>query len=258
MGSQNLADLAQRVRFYAEVRVWMAKFDAAERVARGEPVPEEVARLLRQLAAEATGSDEVIDIYAAADIAAPDFNQLSPQALARAQQSANPHLAIEALRDAILAEAGRASGASLVRQRSFSARLGDVMLRYTNSQLTAAEVLIELWELAKEISVEAQRGRQFDPPLAADELATYDAIADNASALDVLGQDVLADIARQLVALMRADVRTDWTVREDVRAALRAKIKRLLRKHKYPPDAAENAVKQVIDQMELLAPGGMA
>lgn len=258
VGSQNLADLAQRVRFYAEVRVWMAKFDAAERVARGEPVPEEVARLLRQLAAEATGSDEVIDIYAAADIAAPDFNQLSPQALARAQQSANPHLAIEALRDAILAEAGRASGASLVRQRSFSDRLGEVMLRYTNSQLTAAEVLIELWELAKEISVEAQRGQRFDPPLAADELATYDAIADNASALDVLGQDVLADIARQLVALMRADVRTDWTVREDVRAALRAKIKRLLRKYKYPPDAAENAVKQVIDQMELLAPGGAA
>jgi type I restriction enzyme R subunit len=214
-----------------------------------------VARLLRQLAAEATGSDEVIDIYAAADIAAPDFGALTPAMLAQAQQSSNPHLAIEALRDAILAEAARASGASLVRQRAFSERLGEVMLRYTNSQLTAAEVLIELYEMAKEIAAEASRGEQFTPPLGRDELATYDAIADNESALDVLGQDVLADIARQLVSMMRADARTDWTVREDVRAALRAKIRRLLRKYKYPPDQAEGAVKQVIEQMEILAPG---
>lgn len=129
------------------------------------------------------------------------------------------------------------------------------MLRYTNSQLSAAEVLMELFELAKDIAAEAKRGETFDPPLRHDELATYDAIADNASALDVLGQDVLADIARQLVAMMRADVKTDWTVRDDVRASLRAKIRRLLRKYKYPPDQAEGAVRQVIEQMELLAPG---
>lgn len=254
-GADNLGDLRDEVRFYEEVRVWMAKYDAAERMARGEPVPEEVARLLRQLAAEATGSDEVVDIYSAAEIAPPNFNDLTPAALAQAQRSSNPHLAIEALRDAIMAEAARSAGASLVRQRAFSERLSDVMLRYTNSQLTAADVLLELWELAKDISAEAKRGEQFDPPLRRDELATYDAIADNASALDVLGQDVLADIARQLVAMMRADVKTDWTVRDDVRAALRAKIRRLLRKYKYPPDQADGAVKQVIEQMELLAPG---
>ncbi|MGC3993494.1 MAG: type I restriction endonuclease subunit R [Propionicimonas sp.] len=254
-GYDTLADVRDEVRFYEEVRVWMAKFDAAEREARGEPVPEEVARLLRQLAYEATGSDEVVDIYAAAEIAPPDFNQLTPAVLTQAQKSANPHLAIEALRDAILAEAARSAGASLVRQRAFSERLSDVMLRYTNSQLTAAEVLIELFEMARDVAAEAKRGEQFHPPLGRDELATYDAIADNASALDVLGQDVLADIARQLVTMMRADVKTDWTVRDDVRASLRAKIRRLLRKYKYPPDAAEGAVKQVIEQMELLAPG---
>ncbi len=254
-GYENLADVRDEVRFYAEVRVWMAKYDAAEREARGEPVPEEIARLLRQLAAEATGSDEVVDIYAAAEIAPPDFNALTPALLAQAQRSAHPHLAIEALRDAILAEVARASGASLVRQRAFSERLSEVMLRYTNSQLTAAQVLIELFEMAKDVAAEAKRGESFDPPLGADELATYDAIADNESAMDVLGQDVLADMARQLVAMMRADVKTDWTVRDDVRAALRAKIRRLLRKYKYPPDQAEGAVKQVIEQMELLAPG---
>jgi type I restriction enzyme R subunit len=254
-GADTLADLRDEVRFYEEVRVWMAKYDAAERIARGEPVPDEIVRLLRQLAYQATGSDEVVDIYAAAEIAPPNFNDLTPAALAQAQRSANPHLAIEALRDAILAEAARSAGASLVRQRVFSERLGEVMLRYTNSQLTAADVLLRLWELAQDISAEAARGQQFHPPLGRDELATYDAIADNASALDVLGQDVLADIARQLVALMRADVKTDWTVRDDVRAALRAKIRRLLRKYRYPPDRAEGAVRQVIEQMELLAPG---
>ncbi len=254
-GYETLSDVRDEVRFYEEVRVWMAKYDAAEREARGEPVPEEITRLLRQLAYEATGSDEVVDIYAAAEITPPDFNQLTPAVLAEAQQSANPHLAIEALRDAILAEASRATGASIVRQRAFSERLTDVMLRYTNSQLTAADVLLELFEMAKDIAAEAKRGEQFHPPLGQDELATYDAIADNASALDVLGQDVLAEIARQLVAMMRADVKTDWTVRDDVRASLRAKIRRLLRKYKYPPDQAEGAVKQVIEQMELLAPG---
>ncbi len=254
-GYENLADVRDEVRFYEEVRVWMAKYDAAEREARGEPIPEEVARLLRQLAAQATGSDEVVDIYAAAEISPPNFDDLAPAMLSQAQRSSNPHLAIEALRDAILAEAARATGASLVRQRAFSERLSAVMLRYTNSQLTAAEVLMELFAMAKEIAAEAKRGEQFDPPLGRDELATYDAIADNASAMDVLGQNVLADIARQLVTMMRADVRTDWTVRDDVRASLRAKIRRLLRKYKYPPDQAEGAVKLVIEQMELLAPG---
>ena len=256
-GYENLADLRDEVRFYEEVRVWMAKFDAYERESRGEPVPEEVTRLLRQLAYEATGSDEVVDIYAAAEITPPNFNDLTPAMLEQAQRSSNPHLAIEALRNAILAEAAHAAGSSLVRQRAFSERLGAVMLRYTNSQLTAAEVLLELFEMAKDVAAEAKRGESFDPPLRSDELATYDAIADNDSALQVLGQDVLAEIARQLVALMRADVKTDWTVRDDVRASLRAKIRRLLRKHKYPPDQAEGAVKQVIEQMELLAPGSV-
>ena len=257
-GYENLSDVRDEVRFYEEVRVWMAKYDAAEREARGEPVPEEIARLLRQLAADATGSDEVIDIYAAAEIAQPDFSDLTPATLAQVQKSTNPHLAIEALRDAILAEAVRSAGVSLVRQRAFSERLTAVMLRYTNSQLTAAEVLIELFELAKDVAAEARRGEAFDPPLGRDELATFDAIADNQSAIDVLGQEVLADMARQLVAMMRADMKTDWTVRDDVRAALRAKIRRLLRKYRYPPDQAEGAVKQVIDQMELLAPGATA
>ena len=101
---------------------------------------------------------------------------------------------------------------------------------------------------------EAKRGEQFDPPLEEDELTFYDLIAQNESADDVLGDGVLAQIARELVDTMRKDVRTDWTVREDVKARLRANVKRLLRKYKYPPDRAPEAVLQVMAQMEAVAP----
>lgn len=127
------------------------------------------------------------------------------------------------------------------------------MNRYTNQQLTSAEV-IELVELAKEVAAEASRGSHFTPPLSSDELAYHDAVATNESALDVQGEAVLAQIARELVAVMRRDVRTDWTVRDDVRAKLRSSIKRLLVKYKYPPDKQPEAIKQVMDQMESLAP----
>ena len=203
--------------------------------------------------ARAEAAVGLVPLEAAAEISRPNFDDLTPAMLEQARRSASPHLAIEALRDALLAEADRATGRNLVRQRAFSERLAALMVRYTNAQLSAAEVLAELYAMAQDIAAEARRGQQFDPPLGRDELATYDAIADNASALDVLGTDVLATIARELVALMRSDVRTDWTIRDDVRASLRAKIKRLLRRYRYPPDQSEQAVRQVIEQMELHA-----
>ena len=134
-------------------------------------------------------------------------------------------------------------------------RRGDVINRYTNGQLTSAEVLLELWRTAEEIASEARRGEQFDPPLGTDELAVYDAVAANDSAMEVLGQPVLGQIARELVEMLRRDAKTDWTVRDDVRASIRAKIKRLLRKYKYPPDRSEEAVKLVVQQMEVLSRG---
>ncbi len=252
-GADNLADIADEVRFYVEVRAWVAKLDAAEREANGRPVPEEVARALLAVVEDATDARDVIDIYEMAQISPPDFGHLTPKVLEEAQASQNPQLAIEALRAALLIEATRVSGRNLVRQQAFSDRIAELLNRYTNSQLTSAEVLFELYETAQLIAAEARRGEQFEPPLALDELAVYDAVANNVSAVEVLGQPVLGDIARELVALLRRDAKTDWTVRDDVRAAIRARIKRLLRKYKYPPDASEDAVRLVIQQMEALS-----
>ncbi|MES2866977.1 MAG: type I restriction enzyme endonuclease domain-containing protein, partial [Actinomycetota bacterium] len=109
-------------------------------------------------------------------------------------------------------------------------------------------------ELAKEVAAEASRGKHFTPALSNDELAFYDAVATNESAVDVHGEDTLAKIARELVEVMRRDVRTDWTVRDDVRAKLRSSIKRLLVKYKYPPDKQPAAIGLVMDQMEAMAP----
>ncbi len=109
-------------------------------------------------------------------------------------------------------------------------------------------------ELARDAVAESNRGATFDPPLSDDELAFYDVVHQNEAAVDVMGDDVLAQIARDLVATMRRDTRVDWTVREDVRAKLRTSIKRLLRKYGYPPDQQPAAIAEVMSQMESMAP----
>lgn len=116
----------------------------------------------------------------------------------------------------------------MVRQRAFSERVNELMMKYTNQQLTSAQVIAELVAMAKEILAEGSRGPHFTPPVDDDQLAFYDAVAQNESAVTEQGEGVLAQIARDLVAVMQLDVRTDWTVREDVRARLRSPIKRLL------------------------------
>ena len=253
-GSKNLPDLRPEAQFYEEVRVWMAKFDAEERRSRGEPIPEEIRRLLASLIADATASGETLDIYAAAGMPRPSLDDLGAGFADRALKATNPHLAIEALRDLVTAESMKATGSNPVRARAFSERVNDLMIKYTNSQLTSAEVIAQLVDLAKEVADEANRGQHFDPPLNTDELAFYDAVAENESAVREQGDDVLAQIARELVAVMRRDVRTDWTVRDDVRAKLRSSIKRLLVKHGYPPDKQPAAISLVMEQMEAMAP----
>ncbi|EWT03347.1 DEAD/DEAH box helicase [Intrasporangium oryzae NRRL B-24470] len=252
--SGQLEDVRGEARFYEEVRVWMAKLDAEDRQSRGEPIPEDIQRLLGALIAESTETGDVLDIYDAAGMPKPSLMDLGPDFVTKAQNAANPHLAIEALRDLVAKESVRATGTNTLRQQAFSDRIAELMRKYTNQQLTSAEVIAELIELARVVVAEHERGARFSPPLDQDELAYFDAVATNESAVDVMGEGVLADIARELVSVMRRDIRTDWTVREDVRAKLRTSIKRLLIKHGYPPDQRPGAIKLVMEQMEAMAP----
>jgi type I restriction enzyme R subunit len=253
-GSQTLDDLRPTTKFYEEVRVWMGKFDAQERQAQGRPVPEEIQRLLSRLVATSTATGQVIDIYEAAGMPKPSLSDLGPEFAAKTLQAENPHLAIEALRDLLTEESTKATRHNAVRHRAFSEKLRELMNKYTNQQLTSAEVIAELIDFAKEVAAEGNRGEHFTPPLNSDELAFYDAVSSNDSAVEVQGEDILAEIARELVAVMRRDIKTDWTVRDDVRAKLRSSIKRLLVKYKYPPDKQPEAIRLVIEQMESMAP----
>jgi type I restriction enzyme R subunit len=254
VGGQTLDELRQTVKFYEQVRVVMGKLDAQQRQAEGKPIPEDVKRLLAVLVDESTAAGSIVDIYEAAGLSKPSLSDLTPEFEAKAKRADNSHLAIEALRALITEEMGVATRNNLVRQRSFSDRVSELMRKYTNQQLTSAEVIAELVAMAKEVAAEGDRGKNFTPPLSHDELAFYDAVADNDSAVEVQGEEVLAQIARELVAVMQRDTKTDWTVRDDVRAKLRSSIKRLLVKYKYPPDKQPAAIKLVIEQMEALAP----
>ncbi|WP_407687300.1 type I restriction endonuclease subunit R [Mycobacterium sp. HUMS_1102779] len=253
-GNETLGGLRQTVKFYEQVRVVMGKFDAQQRQAEGKPIPEEIKRLLSGLVDASTAGGEIVDIYEAAGLGKPSLSELTPEFEVKAKQSENPHLAIEALRALLTKEMGGATRNNLVRQRAFSERVSELMLKYTNQQLTSAEIIAELIAMAKEVAAEGDRGKRFTPPLSHDELAFYDAVADNESAVEFQGEEVLAQIARELVAVMQRDTKTDWTVRDDVRAKLRSSIKRLLVKYRYPPDKQPAAIKLVIEQMEALAP----
>ncbi len=171
----------------------------------------------------------------------------------RMQQTRNPHLAIEALRRLVEQEMRKVTRHNVVRQQSFSDRLVALMARYTNQTLSAAQVIAELVAMAKEVSADANRGKTFTPALTSDELAFYDAVAQNESAVTEMGTGVLADVARDLVKSLRRDVTTDWVSRDDVRAKLRSTIKRLLARYGYPPDAEPFATELVLRQMETFA-----
>jgi len=254
-GTADLETARPDVRFHEEVRTWLAKLDAQERVARGEPIPDDVRRLLGDIIAESATADGVVDIYRQAGLERPRLDALTPTWQQQATDTpSKAQMALEALKASILEEVQAVTQGNELRRKRFSERINDLMTRYVNQQLTAAQVIAELVEMAKDVVAEADRGKAFDPPLESDELAFYDVVAQNPSALEEMGDDVLAQIARDLVQTMRRDTRTDWTVRDDVKAKLRASIKRLLRKYGYPPDQQREAIVSVLAQMEALAP----
>jgi type I restriction enzyme R subunit len=243
--------LRDDIEFFDSIRVWLAKLDAEERSARGLPNPPEVELALRQLASEAVAAGKAIDIFAAAGIDRPDLTSLDDAFIERLRANPHPNLAIEALRTMLERQIRATNPHNLVAQDRFSKRLIDAMRRYTNNALTTAQIIAELVQVAKDLSADSQRAR--DLRLNEDELAFYDAVATNGSAKRILGDEVLAAIARDLTRAIRADVTVDWTIREQVQAKLRSKVKRLLAKYGYPPDAEPRAIELVLEQTKTFA-----
>jgi type I restriction enzyme R subunit len=233
------------VGFFQAVRSAIAK-ETFER--RG--TVEEMNHAIRQIISRAISSDEVLDIFAAAGLKKPDISILSDEFLGEVRGMPQKNLAVELLRKLLSEEIKIRSRKNLVQSRLFSEMLQKAILKYQNRAIETAAVIEELVGLARDMREAAKRGEELN--LTDDEVAFYDALEVNDSAVKVLGDENLRIIARELVDTVRRNVTIDWTAREAVRAKLRTMVKRVLRKHGYPPDKQEKATQTVLEQAELL------
>ena len=211
---------------------------------------------VRQLISRAVASEGVTDIFAAAGLEKPDISVLSDDFLAEVKGMPQRNLAVELLQKLLKGELATRRRKNVVQARSFAELLEQTLRRYQNRAIEAAQVIEELIGLAQEMREANARGDQLG--LAEDELAFYDALETNASAVQVLGDETLCRIARELVETVRNNVTIDWTLRENVRAKLRVLVKRTLKRHGYPPDKQENATQTVLAQAEVLSEGWAA
>ena len=236
------------VAFFQAVAAAISKRSASEK--RTE---EELDHAVRQIVSSAVAAEGVMDIFAAAGLDKPDISVLSDDFLAEVQGMEHRNLAVELLQNLLKGEVTIRRRKNVVQARSFAEMLEQTLRRYQNRAIEAAQVIEELIELAKEMREANERGERLG--LSEDELAFYDALETNDSAVKVLGDETLRDIARQLVETVRGNVTIDWTLRENVRANLRRLVRRILRKHGYPPDKQEKATQTVIEQAEALSAG---
>ena len=238
--------IRDEVGFFQTVRGALAKSAPGER-----KTDEELDHAVRQIVSRAVVSDEVVDLFSAAGLSRPDISILSDEFLAEVRGMPQRNLAVELLRKLLDGEIKTRSKKNLVQARSFAEMLEQSVKRYHNRAVEAAAVIEELIQLAKEMREASTRGAALG--LSEDELAFYDALGTNDSAVKVLGDDTLRMIAQELVKTVRANVTIDWTIRENVRAHLRVLVKRTLRKYGYPPDKQAKATQTVLEQAEVLS-----
>lgn len=234
------------VAFFQAIAAALAKTPA-----EGRKTGDELDHAIRQLVSRAIVSDQVIDIFAAAGLKKPDVSVLSDEFLVEVRGLPQKNLAVELLRKLLANEIKTRARNSLIQARSFAELLEKSIRAYQNRAVETVQIIEELIALAKEIHAADRRGEELG--LNEDELAFYEALEVNDSAVKVLGEPTLKQIARDLVESVRRNATIDWTVRETVRAQLRVVVKRVLRRHGYPPDKQDRAVQTVLQQAELRA-----
>jgi type I restriction enzyme, R subunit len=243
---------AEALRIRDDVAFFQAVQAVLAKRAPGDARPEEdVEHAVRQIISRAVAPEGVIDIFAAAGLVKPDISILSEQFLAEVKGMPQRNLAVELLQKLLKGELATRRRKNVVQARSFAQMLEQTIRRYQNRAIEAAQVIEELIALAKDMREAHARGEALR--LTEDELAFYDALETNDSAVKVLGDETLRTIAQELVRTVRANVTIDWTLRENVRAQLRVLVKRILRKYGYPPDMQEKATETVLEQAALLS-----
>ncbi len=245
-------EIRDDLAFFQAIKARFVKFDETQK----KRTDEEIETAIRQIVNDAIVSKEVIDVFEAAGIKKPDISILSDEFLAEIQGMPRKNLALELLKRLLNNEIKNRSQTNLIQSKKFSEMLAQAVKRYQSGLIEAAAVIEELIKLAKDIRAADQRGEKLN--LRVDELAFYDALADNPQAETILGNDILKAIAHELVDSVRKNTSIDWQLKESVQAKLRVLVKRILRKYKYPPDDPTTgeytvSVTKVLDQAELLA-----
>ncbi|VCU62048.1 Type I restriction-modification system, restriction subunit R [Tritonibacter mobilis] len=243
------SDYAQRVKeevgFFQAVRAALSKSSPKTAMSKRE---KEFA--IGQLISDAIADASIIDVLAAAGIKTPEISVLSEEFLAEIQNMEHKNLALEALKKLLSGEIKARQQRNVVEAKAFSERLQAAVARYHANAITSLEMIQELIDMAKDMKASADRGD--DLGLNEEELAFYDALAQNQSALEVLGNDELRQIAHVLVEQLQKNVTVDWQRKESARAKLRVLVRRILKKYGYPPDLAPAAISLVLSQAETL------
>jgi type I restriction enzyme R subunit len=244
--SEAAQEIREEVGFFQVIRAAMAKTTAS-----GGKSSQERELAIQQLVSRAVVSTEIVDIMKAAGIQSPDISILSDEFLAEVRDMDKKNLALEALRKLINGEIRSQSQRNVTQSKAFSERLENAISRYHNNAITTVQVLEELIQIAKDIR--AARARGEETGLSNEEIAFYDALAENQSARDIMGEPALRLIAHELITRIKQNVSVDWMHREAARARIRVLVKKILRKYGYPPDLQDSAVQTVLQQAEVLS-----
>jgi type I restriction enzyme R subunit len=237
----------EEVAFFQAVKVLLTKRE----ISTQRRTDEERELAIRQIIGSALVSEEVVDIFDAVGLDKPNIGILDDDFLNDVRNLPERNLAVELLERLLEGEIKSRFTTNIVQQARFSELLAKVIARYQNRAIETAQVIEELIAMAQTFRESINRGEELG--LTADELAFYDALANNAEAVRQMGDEILKKIAHELAESLRRNISVDWSVRESVRAKLRLMVKRILRKYKYPPDRQEEAVQLVLNQAETLS-----
>lgn len=240
-------EFAEEVAFHQAIRAPLIK--TAKKGGRGEFKDTDFE--LKQLVSESLVAEGVSDIFKIAGLETPDISILSEEFLKEVQKMPHKNLAVELLNKLINDEVKSKFRTNVVKQKKFSDLLQNALSKYQNRSIEAAQVIAELIEMAKEFKQDLEKSEQLN--LNPAENAFYDALSNNKSAEEVMGEEVLIKIAREIAEILRKNVTVDWAVRDSVRAKLRVLVKTLLKRYKYPPDQQEKATELVLSQAAVIS-----
>lgn len=238
---------SEKISFFQAIQASFRKLEPTD----GSLTNSEIETAIRQVVDQALVSDTVINIFDEAGIKSPDLSIISDEFLEEVEGMEHQNLAVELLKRLLRDEVKASRRTNIVRSRQLSEMLEDALRRYQKQVISVTDVIQELIGLSKDVQASQQRGEALG--LEPYELAFYDALAQNDSAREVMGQDKLRELAIVLVTRIRKNASIDWNLKESVRARMKVMVKRLLREYGYPPDMQALAIELVLEQAKVFA-----